>query len=193
MTSQPLQQLEELNRLLLQMASQSEEMLEKSLDALLSQNVTRAKVVAARDNEVDALELTVDAHIFNLLTQHRLDAESLRLILSAQKINNDLKRVADHAVNIAEAAVALSDAPHITTLVIIPHMSAIARSMLKEAIDSFVYRDSTLAHDVIHRDDEVDALYLSAKEKLESLVQENPVNVHTGHCTCSPSRRIWSG
>ena len=178
MTTTFRQQIEELDRLLLQMASQSEEMLERSLEALLGQNASTARVVIMKDESVDALELVIDAHILKVLALQQPVATDLRLLLSAQKINNDLERIADHAVNIAEAAIVLAERPHITKLVIIPKMAEIARSMVKNAIDSFTYQDTVVAQEIKLRDNEIDALYKSAKDKIADLLKEKPGNAH---------------
>ena len=178
MTTTFRQQIEELDRLLLQMASQSEEMLERSLEALLGQNASTARVVIMKDESVDALELVIDAHILKVLALQQPVATDLRLLLSAQKINNDLERIADHAVNIAEAAIVLAERPHITKLVIIPKMAEIARSMVKNAIDSFTYQDTVVAQGIKLRDNEIDALYKSAKDKIADLLKEKPGNAH---------------
>lgn len=171
-----LHQQEELHRLLLRMATLSEEMLEKALEALQAQNTSRAQVVILKDREVDALEVTIDQHIMEMLALQQPVAADLRSILSAQKINNDLERVADHAVNIAEAAIILADAPLVKPLVHIPRMGVIARDMLKEAIDSFVYGDSRLAAAVKQRDDEIDGLHGQVTTALSSVVEQHPKN-----------------
>jgi phosphate transport system protein len=174
MSNPMLTQMDELNRLLLQMATLSEEMVVRALEALELQNVSKAKVVIVKDREIDQLELEIDRYIFDLMALHQPVAADLRLILSAQKINNDLERVADHAVNIAESAIALSDAPHIKPLVNIPRMARVTREMLKEAIDSFVYRDPALAQKVSERDDEIDTLHLIVQKTLADVVQSHP-------------------
>ncbi len=166
--------LGELGQLLLQMATYSEEMVDKALDALKSQNVSRARIVVMKDKEIDALELAIDKHIFEMLALQQPVASDLRLLLAAQKINNDLERIADHAVNIAEGAIELADAPHIKPLVNIPKMAEIARSMLKEAIDSFVYRDAALAAAVKRRDDEIDEFYRNLRRNLADVVRDEP-------------------
>lgn len=170
-------QKEELHRLLLHMATLSEEMLEKALEALQAQNTSRAQVVILRDRDVDALEVRIDKHILEMLALQQPVAADLRLILSAQKINNDLERVADHAVNIAEAAIILADAPMVKPLVNIPRMGVIAREMLKEAIDSVVFGDSRLAAAVKRRDNEVDGLHKQVTAALSSVVEQRPNDV----------------
>ncbi len=169
-------QLEELNRLLLKMASFSEEMVVKALDALREQNVNRAKSVVMKDDEVDGMEVEIDQYIFNFLALHQPTGGDLRFILTAQKVNNDLERIADHAVKIAEAAIALSDAPHIKPLINIPLMSEIAREMLQGAIDSFVYRDSSMAMAVRQRDEEMDDLHNRVQDILDDIIRMHPEN-----------------
>ncbi len=174
MASTFIAHIEELNRLLLQMATLSEEMVKRALDALKNQNVLAARVVILRDDDVDNLENTITAHILRSLSDQQPVAVDLRFFLSAQKINNDLERVADHAVNIAESAIALADAPHVKPLVNIPKMTDIVLQMLKEAIDSFVYRDTSLALAVRRRDDEIDELHKLVKSTLSAIVKNQP-------------------
>jgi phosphate transport system protein len=178
MTTAYLQQLEELNRLLLKMASFSEEMVVKALNALREQNVNRAKAVILKDEEIDQMEIEIDQCIFSFLALQHPVASDLRFILAAQKINNDLERIADHAVNIAEASIALADAPHIKPLVNIPRMSEVAREMLQRAIDSFVYRDSGMAMAVKQRDDEMDDLHNRVQDILDDIIRMHPENFY---------------
>ncbi|MBM4168615.1 MAG: phosphate signaling complex protein PhoU [Ignavibacteria bacterium] len=174
MASTFIAHIEELNRLLLQMATMSEEMVRRSLEALRNQNVKAARVVILRDDDVDSLENTITAHILRSLSDQHPVAVDLRFFLSAQKITNDLERVADHAVNIAESAIALADAPHVKPLVNIPKMTDIVVQMLKEAIDSFVYRDTSLALAVRRRDDEIDELHKLVRSTLSAIVKDEP-------------------
>jgi phosphate transport system protein len=176
MTTAYLKQLEELNRLLLKMASFSEEMVVKALDALREQNLNRAKSVITKDDEIDQLEIEIDEYILNFLALQQPVAGDLRFLLAAQKVNNDLERIADHAVNIAEAAIALADAAHIKPLVNIPRMSEVAREMLQRAIDSFVYRDPDMAKAVKQRDDEMDDLHKRVQDILDDIIQRHPEN-----------------
>lgn len=174
MTTTYTRQLEDLDQLLLKMASFSEEMVAKALDALREQNVTKAKSVILNDSKIDQMEVEIDQFIFNFLALQQPVAGDLRFLLAAQKINNDLERAADHAVNIAEAAMVLAGAPHIKPLVNIPRMSEVALEMLQRAIDSFVYRDSDLARAVKQRDDEMDDLHKRVQDILYDIIRTHP-------------------
>ncbi len=171
------QYMEELNRLLLQMATLSEEMVGRAVEALKNHDVLTARVVISKDREIDRLEVEIDRYILEMHARYQPVAVDLRLILSAQKINNDLERAADHAVSIAEGALALAGAPYAKPLVNIPRMADIARDMLRQAIDSFVYRDVALALSVKKRDDEIDALYQLVRQRLVEIVQADPANI----------------
>lgn len=174
MTPTFLENIEELNRLLLKMATLSEEMVNRALDALRNQNTRQARVVIAKDKEIDSLEVEINSQILRALSFQQPLTVDLRLILAAHKVNNDLERVADHAVNIAEAAIALAGSPHIKPLVNIPKMAQIATEMLKESIDSFVYRNPEQALSVKHRDDEIDELHRLVQKTLSSVIHANP-------------------
>lgn len=174
MTRTFIQQIDELNRLLHKMASLAEEQVHKSIEALVRQDVSGAHFVILKDKRVDFHELEIDNYIFNFLALQQPVATDLRFVLAAQKITNDLERISDHAVNIAEAAIALADAPHIKKLVNIPLMAEKVVGMLKRAIDSFVNKDASLAATVQPCDDEVDALHQRVKEILFVIVKERP-------------------
>lgn len=176
MTKRQLENIEELNRKLLQMATQTEDLVRQALDALINQNIKAARLVILRDEEIDNLENEINAHILSSLTQHSPIEVDIRLFLAGQKINNDLERVADHAVNIAEAAIALSDSPHIKPLVNIPKMAEIVVEMLEESIDAFVERDMSVALKVHERDDEIDQLEKIIKRTLSKIIQQQPEN-----------------
>lgn len=176
MTKRQLENIEELNRKLLQMATQTEDLVRQALDALINQNIKAARLVILRDEEIDNLENEINAHILSSLTQHSPIEVDIRLFLAGQKINNDLERVADHAVNIAEAAIALSDSPHIKPLVNIPKMAEIVVEMLKESIDAFVERDISITLKVHERDDEIDQLEKIIKRDLSKIIRQQPEN-----------------
>lgn len=176
MAKRQLENIEELNRKLLQMATQTEDLVRQALDALINQNIKAARLVILRDEEIDNLENEINAHILSSLTQHSPIEVDIRLFLAGQKINNDLERVADHAVNIAEAAIALSDSPHIKPLVNIPKMAEIVVEMLKESIDAFVERDISITLKVHERDDEIDQLEKIIKRDLSKIIRQQPEN-----------------
>ncbi len=110
------------------------------------------------DTAINQLHIEIDDRCFKLLALHQPMAVDLRAIVSAVKINTDLERVGDLAVNIAEAVRRYLQHPPVKELIDIPRMAVIAQDMLRDALDAYVRRDTLLAHNVLDRDDELDAL-----------------------------------
>ena len=168
---------EELARLksrLLEMSALAEELVRASVDALRERDTAKAQRVVARDGDVDALEVEIDDMCIHLLALQQPMARDLRLITMAMKISNDLERVGDHAVNIAEGVPHLADAPMFAELPEIEEMARLAGDMLSDALDCFVRADAENAMDVIHRDDRVDQMHESLFRILVTHMMEDP-------------------
>jgi phosphate transport system protein len=119
----------------------------------------------------------VDERCFRLLALHQPMATDLRAIVAAVKINTDLERVGDLAVNIAEAARRYAMHPPIKQLVDIPRMGDIAQAMLRDALDSYVRRDTALAQQVLNEDDRLDALKTHVFRELLTIMLRDPATV----------------
>ena len=168
---------EELGRLksrLLEMSSLAEELLGLATAALRERDAEKAERVIARDRELDAMEMEVDDACIHLLALQQPLARDLRFITMAMKISNDLERVGDHAVNIAEAVGHLCQAPPFASLPEIEEMAREASAMLSDALDHFVRGDARGARDVCARDDRVDALHESLFRILLTHMMEDP-------------------
>jgi len=168
---------EELGRLksqLLEMSSLAEELVGEAVEALNARDVERAQSVIRRDNDVDALEIAVDDACIHLLALQQPMARDLRLITMAMKISNDLERVGDHAVNIAQAVRHLAENPVYLEFPEIEEMARLAREMLSDALDTFVRADAEAAREVCRRDDRVDALHDSLFRILLTHMMEDP-------------------
>ena len=155
-------QLAQLKQRLLDMSDLATSLLDLSVDALLSRDASLAEGVLAGDKELDALELEVEELAIALLALQQPMARDLRFIISSIKVSNDLERVGDHAVNIAQSAVRLST----SSMVITPdpeiaEMARRARQMLRDALTALVRADGALGRAVCRADDEVDALHNS--------------------------------
>jgi phosphate transport system protein len=173
-------ELESLKTALIKMASVVEENVSAAVQALLKDQAELAKQVIANDERVNSLELENDNAVIDLLALQQPVASDLRFILAAQKINNDLERIGDHAVNIAESAEMLARLHVGQSLLEIPRMSEIARGMLKDAIDSFITLDPKLAQAVLERDDTVDDLNRSMTDEVVELAQAGKMTVKVG-------------
>lgn len=150
--------LSDLKEKLLTMSGEAQDALEKAIDALLRRDGNLAAEVIAGDRVVDGLELEIEELVVDLLATQQPMARDLRLLMSGMKISNDLERVGDHAVNIAQSAERLTAARLVTPEPEILEMARQARAMLSGALDAFVRGDSALGREICRRDDSVDAL-----------------------------------
>jgi phosphate transport system protein len=152
------EELEQLKARLLEMGGLAEDRLRLSVKSLVDRDLTAVDKVLAGDAAINQLHIEIDDRCFKLLALHQPMAVDLRSIVSAVKINTDLERVGDLAVNIAEAARRYLQHAPVKELIDLPRMAVIAQDMLRSALDAFVRRDIRLAQAVLDRDDELDAL-----------------------------------
>lgn len=167
-------ELDELKSLLLDMSGKAEDLVRLSIEALLDNDVVKAKNVIRGDDEIDDLELKVDQEALSLLALQQPMARDLRLITMIMKISNDLERVGDHAVNIAHAVTHLADVPRFTTFPEVEEMARISLEMLSDVLDCFVQKDAEGAREVCARDDRVDSLHNSMFRILLTHMMEDP-------------------
>ena len=150
--------LDEVTRGLHQMAHDTEELVRRAV-ALVGQPTVDPAPIRDADDEIDRAEVEVEESTVEILALHHPVARDLRVLVTVLKINNDLERIGDHAVNIAEAAARLARAEK---KVPIPpeldDMSRMAREMLRDALDAFAHRNADDARSVIARDDRLDQL-----------------------------------
>jgi phosphate transport system protein len=168
---------EELARLksrLLEMSAMAEALVERAVEALLERDADKAAAVVEGDNALDALEVEIDDACIQLLALQQPMARDLRLITMAMKISNDLERVGDHAVNIAQTVGYLADQPVFAQFPEIEEMAQISREMLSDALDGFVRADAEGAREVCRRDDRVDGLHDSMFRILLTHMMEDP-------------------
>jgi phosphate transport system protein len=153
-----LEELEQLKARLLEMGGLAEDRLRLAVSGLVDRDLSTVERVLGGDTAINQLHIEIDDRCFKLLALHQPMAVDLRAIVSAVKINTDLERVGDLAVNIAEAVRRYMQHPPVKELIDIPRMAVIAQDMLRDALDAYVRRDTVLAHNVLDRDDELDAL-----------------------------------
>ncbi|MCM8778484.1 MAG: phosphate signaling complex protein PhoU [Candidatus Omnitrophica bacterium] len=152
---------EELNQLkkeLLRMASLAEEAVAKAIKALEKRDESICRQVLAEEERINMLEIDIEEMCLRLLALRQPMAVDLRFITSAMKINNDLERIGDLAVNIAERTLDLLTEPLLKPLIDIPRMAMIVQGMVRDVLEAFIKGDSKLAREVCRRDDEVDNL-----------------------------------
>ena len=150
--------IEQLKGRLLQLGTHVEENLRDAVDALNQRDVKKAQQVIDNDNLIDELEVELEEECLKILALHQPVAVDLRFIVACLKINNDLERVGDLAVNVAERAMYVAQHPAVDVNLDFQTMSSKAQWMLKRSLDSLVQRDLELAEKVCRADDEVDDL-----------------------------------
>jgi len=167
-------EIAKLKRELLSLCSLVEEQVQVSVRALLDRDTELARSVENRDLEVDRREVEVEENCLRMLALYQPVAIDLRLIVSALKINSDLERIGDLAVNIAHKAVVLAAEPPPPTSFDMAGMAAKSQSMLRDSIEALVNMDSKLANDVCARDDEVDQSKREVRREVEGMIQADP-------------------
>jgi len=168
------EELELLQQRLLAMGGLAEERVRESVQSLSLRELDLVEHVLAGDEPINDLHVEIDARCFKLLALHQPMAVDLRAIVAAVKINTDLERVGDLAVNIAEATKRYLQHPPVKPLIDIPRMGDIAQGMLRDALDAFVRRDVTLAEAVLAEDDELDALKTQIFRELLTFMLSDP-------------------
>jgi len=171
------EELTELNKQLLRMGSFVEEAIQVSIKALVERKDDLAGEVIKRDETINMLEIEIDELCLRLLALYQPKAIDLRFITSAMKINNDLERIADQAVNIAERTQEIIKQPFLKPLIDIPRMAVLAQNMVKDSIDALVNKNEALARDVCKRDDEVDNLNEQVFRELLTYMMQDPKTI----------------
>ena len=168
----------ELRQQVFTMAGIVEEMVANSVKALVDKDAALAEQVIGPDEDrVNRLEIENEDAAINLMALYQPEASNLRTIAMIIKINNDLERLGDHAVNIAEAAQFLMDRPPVKPLVDIPKMADTAIAMLKDSLDAFTRNDAELARAVCGRDSIVDELNDAVKRDLVKVMSTDPATI----------------
>ena len=167
-------ELSELKSTLLAMSAEAQAALASAVEALLQRDAAKAARVISGDHHIDAMENEIEEQVVRLLATQQPMARDLRLLMAALKIANDLERVGDHAVNIAQSAERLLAAPVIVPEPEIVEMARMARRMLADALDAFVRTDAQAGRAVCQGDDQVDALHDSVFRILLTHMMETP-------------------
>ena len=152
------EELQALKNRLLNMGALVEERVHDATHALIERRLDTAERIIGSDQDVNDLQIEIDERCLRLLALQQPMASDLRLITAAMKINADLERIGDQAVNIAEQAVRILAHPPLKPIIDLPRMAEISERMTRESLDAFVRKDAKLARAILARDDEVDAL-----------------------------------
>ena len=168
------EELEQLKTRLLEMGGLAEEQVRLAVKALMERDRELVALALNGDEPINRLHIEIDGRCFTLLALHQPMAVDLRAIVAAVKINTDLERVGDLAINIAEAARRYAQHAPVKKLIDIPRMATIAQTMLRDSLDSFVRRDTDLAQRVLNEDDKLDALKTQIFRELLTFMLQDP-------------------
>jgi phosphate transport system protein len=170
------QELDELKKKLLAMASNAETAVSRAIRAFADRDDDLARRVKQDDSIIDEFEKEIDEVAINLLAKAPLASE-LRLITVAMKVSHDLERVGDEATTISRRVLELNQEPPLHTEVDIPNMARMGLAMLKEALEAFVNRDPAKARTIIPRDKQIDSLNKQLHRELASYMVERPATI----------------
>lgn len=157
-----------LNKDIVRMGTLAQEAISKSIEALKKKDRSIAQGIIDSDDKVDELEIDIDERCIDFIARHQPMARDLRFITTGMKINAELERIADLAVDICQRVLELVDKPLLKPLIDIPKLAEIAQTMVKESIDAFINKDVALAKKVVLSDNEAD--------KLRNMVQDELIN-----------------
>jgi phosphate transport system protein len=174
------QELDDLQQRLLEMAGLVEFAVHGSVRSLVDRDDRQAEQVLQNERRINQLQMQVDDLATRLLALHQPMARDLRFLTAAIKINVDLERMGDLAVNLAERSLSLVRRPPVKPLIDIPHMAGLVESMVRKSLDSFVKRDGDLAHVVLRSDDEVDDLKNVIYDELVQFMERDASTVRRG-------------
>jgi phosphate transport system protein len=171
------QELGKLKEQLLKMGGLAERAISNAIDALVKRDTPLAEKTIGEDEKINKMELLIDDWCLKLLALHQPLAADLRFITSAMRINVELERIGDLAVNVAERVMSLNQEPQLKPYIDIPRMAEITKNMVKDVLDSFVNGDADLARAVCARDDQVDALNDQVFRELMTYMLSDPKTI----------------
>ena len=173
-------ELSDLKVRLLTMSGEAEAALGLAVEALLERDTAKAERVIAGDRVIDGMEMEIEERCMDLLALQQPMARDLRMLLSTLKIANDLERVGDHAVNIAQSTQRLAESRPITPEPELVEMARLARDMLSDALEAFIRGDAEAGREVCRQDDKVDTLHRSVFRILLTHMMEDPHSIGAG-------------
>jgi len=168
------QSLDELKERLLVMAGLVEQSIQRATEAYVSRDTGLCEMVILSEQAVNRMEREIDQAALDLLAMQQPMAVDLRFIIAVTRINSDLERVGDQAVNIAERVIELEGIPYTELPVDIPQLASLAAAMIRKALQSFIEADADMAATVLTLDDQVDEMNSAAFRSLSALISQKP-------------------
>jgi phosphate transport system protein len=171
------EELGNLKETVLRMGGLVEQMTHRSIQALVERKVEMLAEVKAMESRVNQLHIDIDEICLEMIALRQPTAADLRFIAAAMKINTDMERIGDQAINVAERAESLLAVPPVKPLIDIPRMAEIAKEMLRDALDAFVRGNDQLAFETIKKDDMVDQLKDQVFRELLTYMMADPATI----------------
>lgn len=166
-----------LKEKLITMAGLTESNIQLSIKILVERDENSHSLISQQEQKINALQVEIDDSCLKLLALHQPVAFDLRFIASAMRINAELERIGDQAVNITQSALELIKQLLLKPLVDIPKMADLVQSMVKDSLDSFVKQDSKIARDILKRDDQIDNYKEQIFRELLTFMLQDPTTI----------------
>ncbi len=166
--------LDELKQKLLRMAGLTEQSVDRAIEAYRGRDVATCQLVFESEKTINMVEREIDELALELLAMQQPMATDLRFILAVIKINGDLERVGDQAVNIAQRVLDIMESPGTELPLDLPRMASHSASMIRQALEAFIYADADLAEKVLVMDDDVDRMNHEVEEAMRKKMAEEP-------------------
>jgi phosphate transport system protein len=182
--------MQALKSQLLIMGGMVENRIHRAVEALISRNAEEAQKIIQADVEINDLQIEIDERCLRILATQTPLASDLRFITAAMKINSDLERMGDQAVNIAQNTLKCLDQPPLKPFIDLPRMAALAQEMTRDALDAFVRKDVELARNVLRRDDVVDDLKDQIFRELLTYMMADPGTIERALALILISRNL---
>lgn len=182
--------LENVQRRVLSLASTVEQIVEKSIRALFERDAALARTIMESDTPIDMEENVIEEECLKILALHQPVAVDLRCVATIVKINSDLERMADLAVNIAERALSLAQGPDVPVPPTFRQMTDLTNTMVRDSLDAFVKLDVALAKRVCRLDEEVDRYNREIIDHVSDFMKQSAGNVDAGLHLFSAARQL---
>jgi len=174
------EELKKLKDKLFRMGLLCEKAIDHATASLFERSSEKAQDVIRRDQEINVYEIEVDELGHEMIALYQPAAVDLRLITMVLKITNDLERMGDQAVNIAEQALAINQEPQIKPYQDLPRMAQAVRRMVRDALDAFMEKNGDKAKDVLERDDQIDEINDKIYNEIQKVLTQKPEQIRTG-------------
>jgi len=182
--------IEKLKTRVIKMCSLVDEQVQSAIKSVEEENLELAQQVIEKDTKVDKYDNKIDKICQKIFALTQPVAMDLRLIMSSLTINNNLERIGDIAVNIAEYAIMIKKKPAFLNQTNLEEMFKVSKQMLKDAIDAYIGGNETLAKSVIESDNKLDQLNFDNHKILIDIMKQNPDNIEPGIALLVMSRQL---